>query len=150
MRVHERKVAVLDEWWNRLMNYWPMALQRLPRVPRDGSINSSRWCVEDQGWQYFGSFGLQGDDSRGLLQKCRVKKTEVISNSETGGVVAGRLQRVLAGGCDICDVPGHGRWYAVTVIDDYARDLLACHFTWNHTATEVNIQSKPCTLPEST
>ena len=26
-------------------------------------------------------------------------------------------------------IPGHGWWYAVTVIDYYSRYLLACHFT---------------------
>ena len=35
-------------------------------------------------------------------------------------------------------VPGHGWWYAVTVIDDCSRDLLAYHFTWNDKAAEVN------------
>ena len=34
-------------------------------------------------------------------------------------------------------VPGHGWWYAVTVIDDYSRDLLVCHFPWNDTKAEV-------------
>jgi len=34
-------------------------------------------------------------------------------------------------------IPGHGWWYAVTVIDDYSRYLLACHFTPSHRATVV-------------
>ena len=53
---------------------------------------------------------------------------------------------LLPGGCNelwqtdvtYVNVPGHGWWYAVTVIDDYSRDLLVCHFTWNDTAAEVN------------
>jgi hypothetical protein len=28
-------------------------------------------------------------------------------------------------------IPGHGWWYAVTVIDDYSRYLLACHLGRN-------------------
>ena len=35
-------------------------------------------------------------------------------------------------------IPGHGWWYAVTVIDYYSRYLLACHFTPSHRATDVN------------
>ena len=51
-RVHERKESVLDEWWSRLMNHWPVAFQRLPGVTRDGGINASRWCVENPGWRF--------------------------------------------------------------------------------------------------
>ena len=35
-------------------------------------------------------------------------------------------------------IPGHGWWYAVTVIDYYSRYLLACHFTPSYRATDVN------------
>jgi transposase InsO family protein len=34
-------------------------------------------------------------------------------------------------------VPGHGWWYAVTVIDYYSRYLLAARFTWSYSAPEV-------------
>jgi len=34
-------------------------------------------------------------------------------------------------------VPGHGWYYAVTVIDYYSRYLLAMHFTWSYSAIEV-------------
>jgi len=34
-------------------------------------------------------------------------------------------------------VPGHGWWYAVTVIDYYSRYLLAMRFTWSYSAFEV-------------
>jgi len=34
-------------------------------------------------------------------------------------------------------VPGHGWWYAVTVIDYYSRYLLAMRFTWSYSAPEV-------------
>ena len=34
-------------------------------------------------------------------------------------------------------VPGHGWWYAVTVIDYYSRYLLAMRFTWSYSALEV-------------
>lgn len=33
-------------------------------------------------------------------------------------------------------VPGHGWWYAVTVIDYYSRYLLACHLTHSYSAAE--------------
>jgi putative transposase len=33
-------------------------------------------------------------------------------------------------------IPGHGWWYAVTVIDYYSRYLLACHLTSSYCATE--------------
>ena len=35
-------------------------------------------------------------------------------------------------------IPGHGWWYAVTVIDYYSRYLLACHFTPSYRAADVN------------
>ena len=31
-------------------------------------------------------------------------------------------------------IPGHGWWYAVTVIDYYSRYLLACHLTFSYSA----------------
>ncbi len=34
-------------------------------------------------------------------------------------------------------IPGHGWWYAVTVIDYCSRYLLACHFTPSYRATDV-------------
>lgn len=33
-------------------------------------------------------------------------------------------------------IPGHGWWYAVTVIDYYSRYLLACHLTMSYSAVE--------------
>ena len=33
-------------------------------------------------------------------------------------------------------IPGYGWWYAVTVIDYYSRDLLACHLTHSYSAVE--------------
>jgi putative transposase len=35
------------------------------------------------------------------------------------------------------NIPGHGWWYAVTVIDDYSRYLLALHFTASYRAADV-------------
>ena len=35
------------------------------------------------------------------------------------------------------EIPGHGWWYAVTVIDYYSRFLLACHLTDSFSAAEV-------------
>jgi transposase InsO family protein len=34
-------------------------------------------------------------------------------------------------------IPGHGWWYAVTVIDYYSRFLLALRLTWSYSASEV-------------
>ncbi len=34
-------------------------------------------------------------------------------------------------------IPGHGWWYAVTVIDYFSRYLLAIHLTSSYSATEV-------------
>jgi putative transposase len=33
-------------------------------------------------------------------------------------------------------IPGHGWWYAITVIDYYSRYLLACRLTWSYCAIE--------------
>ena len=34
-------------------------------------------------------------------------------------------------------IPGHGWWYAVTVIDCYSRFLLALRLTWSYSATDI-------------
>ena len=34
-------------------------------------------------------------------------------------------------------IPGHGWWYAVTVIDYYSRYLLACHLTFSYSVIQV-------------
>ena len=39
-------------------------------------------------------------------------------------------------------IPGHGWWYAVTVIDYYSRYLLACHLTHSYSATETALALK--------
>ncbi|MBI1325819.1 hypothetical protein GC170_21870 [bacterium] len=36
-------------------------------------------------------------------------------------------------------IPGHGWWYAVTVIDYFSRYLLACHLTHSYSAAEVSL-----------
>jgi putative transposase len=35
------------------------------------------------------------------------------------------------------NIPSHGWWYAVTVINYYSRYLLACHLTFSYSATQV-------------
>jgi putative transposase len=74
----------------------------------------------------------------GLLQKRRVRKAELYQTA--------RLFELLPKGpnelwqCDVTyiHIPGHGWWYAVTVIDYYSRYLLACHFTPSYRAADVN------------
>jgi len=73
----------------------------------------------------------------GLLQKRRVRQAELYQ--------AARLFELLpAGPNDLWQtdvtyihIPGHGWWYAVTVIDYYSRYLLACHFTPSYCARDV-------------
>ena len=73
----------------------------------------------------------------GLLQRPRVRAAEVYQ--------AARLFELLPSGpndlwqTDVTyvHVPGHGWWYAVTVIDYYSRYLLACHFTPSYRAADV-------------
>ena len=53
-------------------------------------------------------------------------------------LLPGCCNELCQAGVTYMHVPGHGWWYAVTVVEDYSRDLLACHYPWNHTAAEVN------------
>jgi transposase InsO family protein len=72
----------------------------------------------------------------GLLQKRRTRRAEVYQ--------AARLFELLPQGpndlwqMDVTyiHIPGHGWWYAVTVIDYYSRYLLACHLTPSYSASE--------------
>ncbi len=73
----------------------------------------------------------------GLLQKPRLRQAALYQ--------AARLFELLPAGPNLLwqadvtylHIPGHGWWYAVTVIDDYSRYLLACHFTPSYRAPDV-------------
>ena len=113
------------------------AFQRLPGVTRGGGINASRWCVKDQGWR-FRIVWCKLMKRGGLLQNLRVRKAEMYQTAKLVGLLPGGCNELWQADVTYVHVPGHCWWYAVTVIDDCSRDLLANHFTWNHTAAEVN------------
>ena len=72
-----------------------------------------------------------------LLQKRRVRKAEVYRATKLVELLPGSCNKIWQADVTYVHVPGHGWLFAVTVIDDYSRDLLVCHFPWNDTMAEV-------------
>ena len=61
------------------------------------------------------------------MQKRRVRKSEVYQTAKLLELLPGGYNEHWQADVTYVHVPGHGRWYAVTVIDDYSHDLLTCH-----------------------
>ena len=74
----------------------------------------------------------------GLLQRPRVRAAEVYQAARLFELLPSRPNGLWQADVTFVHVPGHGWWYAVTVIDYYSRYLLACHFTPSHRAVDVN------------
>ena len=74
----------------------------------------------------------------GLLQKRRVRKAELYQAARLFELLPKGPNELWQADVTYIHIPGHGWWYAVTVIDYYSRYLLACHFTPSYRATDVN------------
>ena len=74
----------------------------------------------------------------GLLQKRRVRKAELYQTARLFELLPKGPNELWQSDVTYIHIPGHGWWYAVTVIDYYSRYLLACHFTPSYRATDVN------------
>jgi putative transposase len=73
----------------------------------------------------------------GLLQRPRVRAAEVYQTARLFELLPSSANDLWQADVTYVHVPGHGWWYAVTVIDYYSRYLLACHFTPSYRAQDV-------------
>ncbi len=73
----------------------------------------------------------------GLLQKRRVREAALYQAARLFELLPSKPNELWQADVTYLHIPGHGWWYAVTVIDYYSRYLLACHFTASYSAPEV-------------
>lgn len=72
----------------------------------------------------------------GLLQKRGRTRAEVYQAAKLFELLPQRPNDLWQMDVTYIHIPGHGWWYAVTVIDYYSRYLLACHLTTSYSAAE--------------
>ncbi len=73
----------------------------------------------------------------GLLHKRKRRPAELYQASKLFELLPGGPNELWQMDVTYIHIPGYGWWYAVTVIDYYARYLLACHLTFSYSAQEV-------------
>jgi transposase InsO family protein len=73
----------------------------------------------------------------GLLQKRRPREPELYQAAKLFELLPQQANDLWQMDVTYIHIPGHGWWYAVTVIDYYSRYLLACHLTNSYSAVEV-------------
>jgi putative transposase len=73
----------------------------------------------------------------GLLQRPRLRAAEVYQTARLFELLPSGPNELWQADVTYVHVPGHGWWYAVTVIDYFSRYLLACHFTPSYRAQDV-------------
>jgi len=64
-----------------------------------------------------------------LLQKPRVRDVAIYQAARLFELLPSGPNELWQADVTYLHIPGHGWWYAVTVIDYYSRYLLACYFT---------------------
>ena len=74
----------------------------------------------------------------GRLQKRRARKAELYQAARLFELLPKGARELWQADVTYIHVPGHGGWYAVTVIDYYSRYLLGCHFTPSYCASDIN------------
>ena len=75
----------------------------------------------------------------GLLQKPRVRDAAVYQAARLFELLPQRPNELWQADVTYLHIPGHGWWYAVTVIDYYSRYLLACYFTPSYSARDITV-----------
>lgn len=73
----------------------------------------------------------------GLLQKKPVREAALYQAARLFELLPQGVNDLWQADVTYLHMPGHGWWYAVTVIDYFSRYLLACHFTASYTARDV-------------
>jgi putative transposase len=71
-----------------------------------------------------------------LLQKPRTRAAEVYQAARLFELLPQQPNELWQMDVTYIHIPGHGWWYAVTVMDYYSRYLLACHLTSSYSALE--------------
>jgi putative transposase len=74
--------------------------------------------------------------ARRLLHQPRPREPELYQAARLFEVLPHRPNDLWQMDVTYIHLPGHGWWYAVTVIDYYSRYLLACHLTSSYSAAE--------------
>lgn len=72
----------------------------------------------------------------GLLHKPKPREAEVYQAAKLFELLPQQPNDLWQMDVTYVHIPGHGWWYAVTVIDYYSRYLLACHLTTSYSALE--------------
>jgi putative transposase len=72
-----------------------------------------------------------------LLQRPRARAAELHQAARLFELLPQRPNDLWQMDVTYIHIPGHGWWYAVTVMDYYSRYLLACHLTHSYSAAEV-------------
>lgn len=75
--------------------------------------------------------------SHGLLRRRRPQAAELHQAQKLYELLPSGPNQLWQADVTYIEIPGHGWWYAVTVIDYYSRFLLACHLTDSFSAAEV-------------
>jgi putative transposase len=73
----------------------------------------------------------------GLLQKPRLRQAALYQAARLFELLPAGPNELWQADVTYLHIPGHGWWYAVTVIDYYSRYLLACRFTPSYRAQDV-------------
>lgn len=76
--------------------------------------------------------------TQGLLQKPQPRAAELHQTAKLFELLPRQPNDLWQADVTYIHIPGHGWWYAVTVIDYYSRYLLACHLTPSHSAAAIN------------
>jgi transposase InsO family protein len=74
----------------------------------------------------------------GLLQKARPREPELYQAAKLFELLPQKPNDLWQMDVTYLHIPGHGWWYAVTVIDYYSRYLLSCRLTSSYSAIEVS------------
>jgi putative transposase len=72
-----------------------------------------------------------------LLQRPRERAAEVYQAARLFELLPQQPNDLWQMDVTYIHIPGHGWWYAATVIDYYSRYLLACHLSFSYSATQV-------------
>lgn len=116
LQEHIKRLAHLYPWWG---------YKRIAVIARREGLRIGNKRV----YQIF--------QEEGLLQRPRVRAAEVYQAAKLFELLPSGPNDLWQADVTYVHVPGHGWWYAVTVIDYYSRYLLACHFTPSYRAADV-------------
>ncbi len=118
LRERIKRLAVTYPWWG---------YKRIAVIARRAGVKVGNKRV----YQFF--------KEEGLLQRPRVRAAEVHQAARLFELLPSAPNGLWQADVTYLHVPGHGWWYAVTVIDYYSRYLLACHFTPSYRAADVTV-----------